>query len=687
MFFRPKPGTRCQHCGMQIAQPSKFCPHCGKPLAGGTIVCPQCQATIPADSNFCPQCRTQLRGDAVPQMRGYRWAKEPPAFAAHIEVDDIPAMLQHEIIVEPGTRAILLVDGRAEGELGPGRYKIDDRHTLWAKIRGAKHITAVLVDAGDVAMDFAVPGLYTADPIRITAECRMRVGLKDAVRFLVNWMKGQRSISVDQIRRDLFDEVQNALAEVVRNYTVRDLDGRLELKEQIAASIELHLKETFETMGLSFSNVRALNFRHERWDALQGKKEDLFLRATEDETALTERRHLLEVLQEQDLLDLADETRKTEGYEKRAQLWSRMRRAVMSDKMDQALGEEEFEKFLSGLDRDRLLREEEIQNLRRDVAARQEDWQRARAFLLAKAQVEETYELRMLELACQRELTTRQKELGAEQRDLILQQLELEQEVERRRAEGQLALEERRFTARLEQGRMEALAQAEIEDVERAGEEKDLEMGLRALQRVKAIKAEEARQQLELQLAAEERRLELELRRFREEREAELRRMQQLATMSAEALVAASGEEQARLLVELRRTEALNGMSEEQILAMAAERSPEVARAFQEKFRSLPAQEQREMYERLVQAEKGSREEQARLMRDMMATMERLFGQAAEAVARRPETAPTVIMGPAGPVALTGASATPAGWVCRRCHTTSPVGTKYCPNCGEAFFE
>ena len=83
--------------------------------------------------------------------------------------------------------------------------------------------------------------------------------------------------------------------------------------------------------------------------------------------------------------------------------------------------------------------------------------------------------------------------------------------------------------------------------------------------------------------------------------------------------------------------------------AVAAERSPEVARAFQEQFRALPVQEQREMYERLVQTEKGSREEQAQLMREMMGTMERFFGRAAETVVQQPEVAPTVVKGPTGP--------------------------------------
>jgi hypothetical protein len=91
------------------------------------------------------------------------------------------------------------------------------------------------------------------------------------------------------------------------------------------------------------------------------------------------------------------------------------------------------------------------------------------------------------------------------------------------------------------------------------------------------------------------------------EQDYQLERMRLAANLGPDALISVSGVEQARILADLKKSEALKGMSDEQILAMAAQNSPEVARAFQEKFRAAAAgqlgQELKEMYERLMKKE------------------------------------------------------------------------------------
>ena len=93
--------------------------------------------------------------------------------------------------------------------------------------------------------------------------------------------------------------------------------------------------------------------------------------------------------------------------------------------------------------------------------------------------------------------------------------------------------------------------------------------------------------------------------------ENELNRLDKLATLGTEALIAASPAEQGRLLADLKMAEALKGMTEEQILAAAAKDSPDVARAFVEKFRAIAEGRssalEREMYEKIL-AEKEARE-------------------------------------------------------------------------------
>jgi len=653
-----------------------------------------------------------------PKMEGHRWSRDEEEFAVRVDVDDIPSYFRKEVIVEPGTQAIILVDGRNEkGTVGPGRYSLQTLQEHIPLISQARTVTAILVDVGATPLDFTVNRLFTRDPIEVTIDVQLGVRVGNPVLFLINFMKGSRVVTRPQVRQYLFGEIQNAAAEFITRYSVQELGTNLSLKDELAMHIEAHLMETFREMGLKFERVRAMNFRHEQWDEVQRTKAQYFLQVSKEEAELEGRKRLLDVFDQKALLEIAEETKKVAHYEQRAQLWARMRRAVLENRMDEIRNEEDFERFMRQITRQRLLEENELEELKRELLERKEDHERQRAYLVAKAELEQKYDLKMRELALRR--------------DLSVQELELEQDLARRRLEGELAIEEKRWAWELKRQREEAefrraqeeaerkaklqammdkaLTQAEIDDLELRMLEKELDLSLKALRGMKAVKREDLeetlrirwedeKRRLEMELERERQKLEQELQRYRQEKEWEIRRLEVLSTMSVEALIAASGPEQGKLLSELRRTEILAGMSEEQILALAAEKSPEVARAFQERFRSLSAEEIKALYERLVASEQKSKEEQQRIMDDVLARMERMFEKALDSQ-RESTTAfahdrggqPIIVTSSGTPGVVGGPTVLGATsnrvQVCPNCKVEVPVGTKYCPNCGEQFYQ
>ena len=709
--------NKCVNCEKELPVQANFCPFCGAAQPGGHGKCPKCGSVVASDANFCPHCRQQLSDTADPVMEGGRWAKGPDDFAARVEVDDVPGFFRKDLIVEPGTRALMLVDGQnIAGELGPGRYTLKT-----ANLFSAKTATAILVDSGDTDLEFTISDLFTSDPLRITMDCRLVARVDNVVMFLTNLMKGQRTFPLSRLRQYLFDEIQNAASEAVGRHSVEELNSNLALKEELAMDIEAHLNRTFQRMGLRFDRVRTLNFRHEHWDEVLGAKADLFLQISKEEALAQGRRRLADVLHEKELQEIIEETRKVDRYERRAVVWARMRRAVASDRMDEVRTEEDFERFMRGIDRQRLIEESELEEMKQDFRERQEDHDRARAHFLALSQLKNDSERRMMELVKRRDLSTTE--------------LQFEQEMAQRRLEGELVIEEKRWTfelrrqreeaefrraqeeadrkARLEAQADAALTQAQIEELEREQDEKDLGLGLRALREMKTVRREDeearlrtqwedAKRRLEAELTAEERRLEMDLQRLRLDHDFELEKLKTYGQMSVEALIAATGPEQGGLLAELQRTEALKSMTAEQILALAAENSPEVARAFQEKFRAMPPEFQQqleEMYEARLADKDVSAERLAQLQRENAQRLQEMFDRAleeqrktAEALARgRGEGGtPTVIVTPGGgPTVVGGGAAEGSGRtvVCRNCSAESPVGTKYCKNCGEAFYD
>jgi hypothetical protein len=255
-------------------------------------------------------------------------------------------------------------------------------------------------------------------------------------------------------------------------------------------------------------------------------------------------------------------------------------------------------------------------------------------------------------------------------------------QVELRRKELDIALQE-------------AKTQAEIENIRREQDRLDGELGIHLLELMKMQKVRIRREEMLLEAEREEKALERRLREERAHHEAEMERLQQLGEMSVEALISVTDAQQAQMLVELKETEALAGMTEEQILARAAEHSPEVARAFQEKFRALSAEQRTEMYERMLADREAASGQLAEALREAAQMQQETAFRAMEtqrdisvAYAQSGGESPVIVTpGASGAGVVTSAAGTTGrAMVCPRCHLESPVGVKYCQNCGYEFF-
>jgi hypothetical protein len=161
------------------------------------------------------------------------------------------------------------------------------------------------------------------------------------------------------------------------------------------------------------------------------------------------------------------------------------------------------------------------------------------------------------------------------------------------------------------------------------------------------------------------------LARKREEMAAQAEHLQRLSELGPEALLLAADSDKAQLIAELRRTELLKGFSEEQILAMSAEKSPEIARAFQEKFRSLSPEAMTQLYDRMLADRDKAANERATDYHEFAKMMSETFARGMEAMSQagRP-------LG--GTVVVPGAG----GIVCTNCHAGVQTGTRFCTHCG-----
>jgi len=560
----------------------------------------------------------------------------PPAeVARRIDLKDLAGVFHKTLAVPQGYRALLMVGEKHDATLGPGSYRYS--------AGDARGMAAVLLPEAELPLQFSVRRALTSDPFPVDLDCHLVVQVQEPLLFYLQATKGASLFSGEQLVALLQNEAEALARTFVGHHTVQEWQNSLALKGQLELELDQHLARSLSAWGLRVARVTTVNYRCQAQDKVSGIKVDYALQISQEEAQLQGRKRLFEVLTEKELQSLIEETARTATFEKRTVLWERMRRAVVADHMASVRSEQELADFLRQVDRDKLLKESELEDFKATLRQSREDKERAYVFLLRRTEMERDYEIKKLEMAQRRDFTLEELAFESDlerrkmegQWQLDLQRLDFQLEKDRRLAEFRRQEAERERKAQEEEELAAARMGAAIADIERQQVNAEVEDALDWYKKYKQVKEQNRLQQLMDDLDVEERQLnitlrrqegelELRLREQRQRHQQDLERIEALSHVSVEVLMAVSPTEQSKLLAELARTRALAGCSPQQILAMQAQGDPQVAQALVEVTRAMAATGQTEMYERLVaQVKEGaqsSREDYQRnvaIMADM----------------------------------------------------------------------
>jgi len=765
LFSNPK----CPKCNRTVSRDDRFCPACGEPLGGAGVRCGVCGAENQAGSEYCSSCGRKMAESQAPEFNRHRWSRRDEEFAVRVEANDLPGWLKSGVIIEPGANAMLIVRGANQGLLPPGEYTIStigERIHDWLTGNIPERAAILLVDTVPTGLEYNLGGRFTKDPLPIGMTLRLLLEVADPVQFLINMLHGRERLTKEEVRQYLYPEVVQIADRWLRQQSLEDLVNDPGQRARLELALEEELRPTMKHTGLRLLQVRTVELNLEPYDELKGVRgkyalvnaraaaelDGKKLTAASDAERLKfeeEQKLLLARIQfeasqkwsalnqEKNLQELAEETAQVELEERKIELYQRMRQAVQSDKMNEVRSEADFKKFMRDIEGEQLLQERERQELLRTWQDQSQNLQRARAHLLARLDVEQDFELRMLRLKLQR---AHDAEKHAGDMEALRAEDELwvaENIIARKRADWDFEMRQRTAleTMVLEQKKDEIARAKEKNDAELARlidmqKYADLiEKGRLGIELTRIMEAndrldEEERLRIEredeLTRARELQRLVLEKMEFGErqraaERAHELERIKLFGTLGSEALISLSAPEQAKILADLKHTEALQGMSEEQILAMAAEKSPQVAQALVEKYRSIAqgqaSEVQKEMYERLLSEQKETlkqlremsekhAEEERKAWESSAKTTQEIATHAMDRIAdvAKNQGGHTVVFSPgANPQVIydskQGASAAPApdasaageAKVCPSCGRFVAEQVKYCNHCGHEF--
>ncbi len=266
---------RAPTCGNRVRKAARFCNACGSPSPGGWWRCPHCRKWIGNDSKFCPHCNAALYPEARADMASGVWSKAPGLFAQRFEIGDVDRLLKKDLQIQAGTVALLLDGGRYKGMLEAGRH---DPASLARKINhfgDPPPRSAVLVDAGDVALPLHIENLRSSEgyPLEFYGEIilRFRQDNKSALAFIENRFKDARELSFAGLADPLAGELRHAVDALCVRSTVDDLvrdpERRLRLQDEMANTLQVIL----ERSGIDLIHVSSAEFTGEAYEALAEK--------------------------------------------------------------------------------------------------------------------------------------------------------------------------------------------------------------------------------------------------------------------------------------------------------------------------------------------------------------------------------------------------------------------------------
>ena len=634
----------CVHCGAKISRGQVFCSYCGSPQEGGMVICGSCSTENPADSAWCKKCRAELRTAESPKLRqrtaeleeGKRWARNPGVFAVRFDDDDLKSK---EIIVEPGTRAVLIENGKFAGAMPAGRYDVGSLKSKLASFDFSKKATIILIDEGDIALYIDAEQVRTKDSLLVDARLQITFRIDQPIAFVTKLMGGQNHYSIDQLRSFVTEKVKTVLVRIIRSYDYEELVlFTSEKLDELNREMKKALYDDLNDAGIKLVRVWLINVISEAMESLmeiralrQIRKQAMIEQAKEHQVDVDEfelKKEIDSFTLEQLKADLdhkfkTDEL-KIEDRERRVDLLDRLRKAELLDKISRSKNEDEFDKFVTEQDMEKLLRQDDLVQLKERIEWSAEDRLNSRRFLQKKLEEMRSQELEIIRADFQRQLDERKEEdelrkLAAQIRakkylresERLELELDVMQKIDLRKKEHLSELSIKLAAAKndqdialigLEIKRAEADHENYVLELKQKREKKEDLDDLEILRGLKDIKLEEKSFAQKQQIELEKARHEMKMSEDAAARDFELQRMDKLSIMGPEALISLSTEERGKIIADLKRTETMSRMSETQIEAMVAQQSPEVAKALQEKYKAMDGAEKERFYNMLIES-------------------------------------------------------------------------------------
>lgn len=340
---------------------------------------------------------------------GHRWNADENSFAIRVHVDNVPGFFSGQLIVEPGTRAWIVDEGLLAGEVPAGAYTLEtfsQRLKFWKQ----RQCTAIITRQEDVRLTVVCDNIPTAESLLVRVHVRLTVQMADVALFLSNLMGARSAFTIGDLRQAISPFLADSIRSVLSQQPITEL-LQPAVTQALDAAMDQHVSLALRRYGLRFSQVQTIGIAHSRYNEYQQKEGEIWLMnlehgQTQKLDALYHEQELQRVLNQQRASQVEVMLQSVEADHRdserdllirRVRVRQEMRKAVQTDEFDKLTTAEEKLRYLEARDRDRLIRADELIQLREILQQRSEDRELVRAQVLRKLDLEQEFEIQQLQ--------------------------------------------------------------------------------------------------------------------------------------------------------------------------------------------------------------------------------------------------------------------------------------------------
>jgi len=350
------------------------------------------------------------------------WALTPELFARRVSINDVPGFFSKQLQIEPGIRSVIIDGGRQLGEVPPDIYTLSSFSTRLHDWWNQKQCDVIMVRGEDQILQILSAPVLTADFLQVQFRTRIAVQLKDVMLFHQKQMGNSAQFTLEQLQRAITPILSSFVHSFVSGLPMDQLRAP-DTWQKLDAFLEDNLTLYLQRYGLAFGQVLTLSIVHPEYDAELTRRGETVLMELAAETdrrrakladdAAWEQIRQKDKAQQVDAalanLDVDREQQQLDQVCRRVRIRSSLREAVLSDKFDKLQTAADLANFVQELDREKLLADDEHQQLQVTLQQGIQDRAAARQQLLKRLALEQQLDLQLLADECAHRLALQRR--------------------------------------------------------------------------------------------------------------------------------------------------------------------------------------------------------------------------------------------------------------------------------------